>query len=137
MNALPPSDSVRRAVYAAAGCACVAVGAVGAVVPVLPTTVFLLAASFLFARSCPELQARLLGRGRLGESLRRFEETRAMPRRAKAHAVATMWGGIALGAWLTRGLPPWVALALVALGLAGSAAILFAVRTERAYSSST
>ena len=44
-----------RVVLIVAGCLCVALGAVGVVLPILPTTPFLLAAAFCFAKSSDHL----------------------------------------------------------------------------------
>ena len=50
----------RRLLLAGAGVLAVGLAALGVVVPGLPTTVFLIAASYCFARSCPWLEERLL-----------------------------------------------------------------------------
>jgi uncharacterized membrane protein YbaN (DUF454 family) len=117
-----------RWLLAALGCVCVALGAIGAVVPGLPTTIFLIAAAWLFARSCPALERRLL-ESRLGGSLRRFRETGAMTPRAKATAVGSMWLGIGFSMALTVRNGWTLPLVLAGLGLIGSATILFWVRT--------
>ena len=124
--------SAYRWLLALFGCVCVTLGAIGVFVPALPTTVFLLVASWAFARSCPWLEERLLG-GRLGASLRRFRETRAMPARAKAAALGLMWAGIGLGALRLKSFS-WGALGITALvfaGLIGSYVITCHVRTLR------
>ena len=107
---------------------CVGLGAVGVVVPGLPTTVFLIAASYLFAKSSPEMHRRLLEHKQLGPYLTRFAEERAMPARAKVTALAMMWTGIGVSSALAGF--QWVLLvALLAAGLTGTAVILFYVRT--------
>ena len=54
------ASPLRRGLLAAAGVLAVALGGIGAFVPGLPTTIFLIVASYCFARSCPWLEARLL-----------------------------------------------------------------------------
>jgi hypothetical protein len=58
-------------------------GLVGAFVPLLPTTVFLLIAAWAFARSDPRWHRWLRQHARFGEAIRAWEEHHAMPRRAK------------------------------------------------------
>jgi hypothetical protein len=70
----------RRRLFLALGGACVGMGTIGIFVPGLPTTVFLLAASWLFARSSPRLHRRLTESSRLGPYLRMAREG-SMPRR--------------------------------------------------------
>lgn len=92
----------------------------GVVLPVLPTTPFLLVATWAFARSSPQLDAWLRGHPRLGPPLAAWESRRAVPRGAKAVA------GISLpGSWLTLlfgGAPTAV---LVGAGAAMLAAIIW------------
>ena len=73
-----------------------ALGVVGVFVPGMPTTEFVLAASYLFARSSPRLERWLESNRWFGPSLRRFRETRGMPRQAKLIALASMWTGLSL-----------------------------------------
>lgn len=62
----------------------------GVVLPLLPTTPFLLVATWAFARSSPRLDAWLRAHPRLGPPLAAWETRRAIPRHAKAIAVVTM-----------------------------------------------
>jgi len=122
--------SLARWLLASFGCLCVALGAIGVVVPGMPTTVFLLIASWAFARSCPWLEERMLG-GRLGASLRKFRESGAMPLRAKFVAIASMWTGIGVSTFgIARsggGLPSIATL--IALGAVGTFVLAYRVKT--------
>jgi len=73
----------RRPLYLALAWACVALGLVGVVVPLMPTTVFLIIAAWAFARSDPRWHRWLRQHARFGEAIRAWEEHHAMPRRAK------------------------------------------------------
>ena len=83
-----------KTLYAALGVLSLALAIVGVFVPGIPTTEFVLAASYLFARSSPRLQRWLESNRWLGPSLRRFRETRGMPRQAKLLSLASMWTAI-------------------------------------------
>lgn len=65
-------------------------GALGVVLPGLPTTPFLLVAAWAGARGWPALEARLLDHPRYGHLIRDWRERRAVPRRAKWLATALM-----------------------------------------------
>ena len=94
-----------RLVLAAAGVVCVALGAIGVVVPGLPTTVFLLAATFLFARSCPWLEERLIHNRLFAPFLGYLYGSTPMPMKAKVVTMCVMWASVAVSVLLLgRGL---------------------------------
>ena len=119
----------RRILLAALGVVCTGLAALGVVVPGLPTTVFLIAASYLFPRSSPRLERALRANRLFGPFLRRLKETGgAMSRRVKATALLSMWSGIALSCVALAGFAALQAVT-VTLGLAGTATILLRVPT--------
>ncbi len=73
-------------------------GALGLVLPVLPTTPFLLLAAACFARSSPYCHERLLNIGVFGSLIRNWQETRSIPRRAKLMAIFSimLMGGLSV-----------------------------------------
>ena len=82
-----------RRVYLVLGLTFVALGFVGAFVPVLPTTPFLILAAACFARSSRRLESWLLDHPRFGPLLRGWRERGAIPWRAKLMSLA----GIGIG----------------------------------------
>lgn len=84
-----------RWALAGAGLGCVGFGAVGVFVPGLPTTIFLILATWCFTRSCPWLERKLV-RSRLFKPFHWALDTGApMPRRARIISTVMMWAAIA------------------------------------------
>ncbi|KCZ90662.1 YbaN family protein [Hyphomonas johnsonii] len=97
-----------------------ALGAIGLVLPVWPTTIFWIAAALAFARSNPAWAAWIYARPGIGEPIRTFAEHGRMNMRSKAAALS----GMALAAAGTIFLfwqMPWAmagSLGLLAIGAA-------------------
>lgn len=100
----------------AAAWLCVAIGLVGAVLPVLPTTPFLLLALWAFARSSPRFHFWLLNHRIFGPSLAAWESHRVIPVRAKVLAVTGMTFGMVYVTVLSAA--PWYAVAAMSAVIA-------------------
>ena len=109
---------MRRHIWTAAGLFFVGVGAVGAVLPLLPTVPFLLLALFCFARGNPVWEQRLLDHPTYGPLLLDWRQRRAIPRRAKWAALIAMAVSV-LVTGMTAGWP-WVLIPVAVMALSGT-----------------
>jgi hypothetical protein len=122
-EASAPRSNLRRWLLAAAGMLLVGLGALGAVLPGLPTTVFLIGASWCFARSCPWFEERLIRIPLFRPFQRYLEPGTRMPRRAVVTTLVVMWLAVGSSSLLlaTRGEGrPVLAAVVLVLGLVGS-----------------
>lgn len=79
-----------RGLWLTAGMLFLGLGLLGVLLPVLPTTPFLLLAAACFARSSPRLHGWLLGHPLFGPPIRNWEENGAISAKAKRLAVGSM-----------------------------------------------
>lgn len=116
-----------RVAFVCLGCLMLALGIIGAFLPVMPTTIFLILAAWCFGKSSPRLEAWMLDHPRFGPGLRRWREEGAVPRKAKLMAVSGMSLGYALF-WIEA--KPGLPLASVVAVFMVSAAIYVVSRPE-------
>lgn len=106
-----------RALLIAAGVISMAMGLVGAFVPLLPTTPFLLLSAACFARSSGRLY-RFLHENRLfGEYLRRYRDGQDMARSHKFGVLTLLWFTLFVSAWLVGREQPFALVVLAAVGV--------------------
>ena len=91
---------MKQSGYLLLGWFCLGLGAIGLFLPVMPTTIFVLVAAWAFARSSPRLHLWLREHQHFGESLRHWEDHRAMPRKAKRIALLMLVVSYAVTAYL-------------------------------------
>ena len=95
---------MKKPVYRILGLCSVGLGVLGAFLPLLPTTPFLILAAYFFSRSHPEWEARLLAHPKVGPAIRAWRDHGAIPPgRAVAgdqrrHRLADLAGAVALPA---------------------------------------
>lgn len=107
------------------GIICIGLGTLGVVTPGLPTTPFLLAASWLLYRSSPRLQRWLL-ESRLGGYIRDYEKRGGMRPKSKLFAVLFMLTMVACS--IIFFIPNLVADVVVGVaGIVGSLVVIFKV----------
>ena len=109
------------------GLSATAAGIAGIVLPLVPTTPFLLLAAYCFARSSPMLHNWLVTHPTLGRPIDDWQRHRAIGRRTKVISIAIMV--VAYVGSVAAGFPPWI-LVLQAAFLVGAAAFILS-RADR------
>ncbi len=107
-----------RKVYLAAGVVSLLLGAVGVLLPLLPTVPFMILAAYCFGRSDPRIERWLLEHRHFGPAIRQWRERGAISRKGKTAATLAFAVSIALALILAPF--PW-ALAPVAAALVAGA----------------
>ena len=74
----------------ALGFFCLGLAVLGAILPVMPTTCFVLMAAACFAKSSPRFYNWLLASRVFGPMINQWQTTRSMPKRAKIMAITTI-----------------------------------------------
>lgn len=106
-----------RILWRVAGALALVLGVIGIVVPVLPTTPFILLAAMCFARGSPELHRWLLASATFGPMVREWDEHRSIPYRTKLFAIGLMSVSLATSiVFFVR--PAWLQTVLALLGVA-------------------
>lgn len=109
------SPLVRYALIAL-GTLCVALGVIGAFLPVMPSTVFFLGAAACYARASERFYRWLVTHPQIGPTVREWQRHRSIPWRTKLYAIALM--SLTLGSSIVFFVePPWLKLTLTAFGV--------------------
>ncbi len=120
------SNPIARTLWIILGSALVAIGAIGAVVPGLPTTIFLILAAACYIRSSQNLYDWLISNKTFGPYLKDYREGKGMPRNAKILAISmiVLFAGYA-ALFAIENL--WVRVMVAVTGLIGIFYVLFKV----------
>ena len=106
-NLLIPSSITRtlhKVTLSACGLLALALGLIGVVLPLLPTTPFLLLAAFCFFHGSARLHCWLESHPWMGKQLRLWREQRAISRTVKLSAIIYLWLtiSISIGFFVTQ-----------------------------------
>ena len=122
-----------RAMWLAAGLCLVVLGVIGALLPIMPTTPFVVLAAACFSRSSPRFYNAVLSHRVFGPLVYRWRETGTISRRVKVVAIVVIVVTFSISLSLfIPGVAPKIALASVALAVS----VWIASRPERPRSSS-
>jgi len=114
----PISEKLKRWLFVVTGSIALAIGIIGVVMPVLPTTPFLLLAAFCYLRGSRHLHKTLLCNRFVGNYIRNYLEGRGMSLKMKIWTLSLLWIALLLSAALaTDNLVIRVILAVDLIGV--------------------
>jgi uncharacterized membrane protein YbaN (DUF454 family) len=113
--------TIKRAIWLCVGGIALALGVIGIILPVLPTTPFVILAAFAFGNGSPRLQKRLHDHAVFGPIIADWNATGAIAPKYKTIAVVMMTA--ALGASILMGMRPMV-IAIQATCMIGAGAFV-------------
>ena len=120
VDGLNEPRTFRQTLWLAAGFLCIATGIIGMVLPLLPTTDFVLLAAYCFSKGSRKWELWLLNHRWFGPIVREWRSTGSIPLRAKIASSAMLLVAASWGAWMlpsrSAWLPPLICL-LVAIYL--------------------
>ncbi len=118
-----------RILFLSLGIFCVIAGIIGIFLPVWPTTPFLLAAAFCFAKSSPKLYYHLAHNEYIGSFLRNYREKCGVPRIIVFRAFAFLWLTLGISIFFTEN--NWLRILLFLIGTAVSIHLFCLKRSAR------
>lgn len=111
-------NAMKRLLLTTLGSAALLLGLLGALLPGLPTTPFILVAAYCYAQASPRLHRWLQANPLFGPMVRDWEKNRSLSRRTKLIALGSMALMVGFSIWQFTGHPWWQGL-LALLGLIG------------------
>ena len=127
---LPQATGLKRVLFVVGGFFFIGMAYLGAILPGLPTTPWVLLASYCFARSSPRLQRWLWYSPFFGVLIRDWYHHRGMRRSAKITAVCMIVVACTCSIVFAN-IPDWLRIVIGCCGLTGMSVVTFLVRTVR------
>jgi uncharacterized membrane protein YbaN (DUF454 family) len=91
---------IRKAFLIFFGTVSVGLGLVGMILPLMPTTVFLLLAAYCYGRSSERFHTWLLNNRFCGQYIRNYQSGLGISMRQKISTIAMLWASIGLSIWM-------------------------------------
>jgi uncharacterized membrane protein YbaN (DUF454 family) len=97
-NGTQRPTSPKRILFIVAGTICLGLGALGIILPLLPTTPFLLLTAACYMRGSDRMYQWLLNNKWFGKYIRNYREGKGIPLRGKISAIVLLWTTISFTA---------------------------------------
>ena len=85
------SNRLKRGLFVVAGTASLALGCVGMVLPILPTTPFLLLSAACYYKGSERMHRWMLNNRWFGSYIKNYKEGRGLPLKTKGFTLALLW----------------------------------------------
>lgn len=120
--------NIKKLIYIVTGCITLGIGAIGAVLPILPSVPFLLAAAYCFGRSSEKLHNWFIGTGLYKKNLESFVAGKGMTRSTKIKIMVTVTILMTIG-FIMMSRVPVGRIALVVVWVFHTIYFVFGVKT--------
>lgn len=117
INSKVKKQKIIRVLLLVAGTFFLALGAIGIVLPILPTTPFLLLSAACYLRSSVRMHNWLLHNRWFGEYIRNYQEGKGIPLKTKVLALTFLWVTILCSAFIALDEILIAQVALLAIGV--------------------
>ena len=114
---MPDTTPARRAAFLVGGYVALTLGLVGIVVPLWPTTCFILFSAWCFSRSSPTMHRWLHENRLFGAQLQHYRDPGVITMRLRNGSVIMLWGAIGSSVLLIVNMM-WLKVALLAIAAA-------------------
>jgi uncharacterized protein len=108
-------NPIVRVLLKVAGFTCISLGTLGILLPVLPTTPFLILAAICFSYSSEKFYKKIINHPKFGRSVLNYLEGRGIPKKAKKVAVTLLWISLMLSVSLVTLF--WLKVMLPTIGI--------------------
>ncbi len=115
MKKIKKKGTIKRIALAITGSISLLLGAIGIILPILPTTPFVLLSAACFSLSNPRMAGKLEKSRIFGSYLRHWRTHEGVPRKTKVRAVLWLWLGLGFSAAMVR-----TPLVIIILGTIGT-----------------
>lgn len=106
---------MKQIIYITLGTIFVGIGAIGIILPVLPTTIFLIIASLFFVRSSPKLHKKLMNSKTFGPLISNYINHRGITKKDRIKSLTTIWMLIIISMIFVQNLTLILILLIVAI----------------------
>ena len=109
--------NIKRSFFLTLGSVFLGLGAIGIVLPILPTTPFVIVSAFCFANGSKRVEKWLLNNEYFGSYIENYRNKTGVPKSVKIKSIVFLWMMLAISALITKNLLIAIMLIIVGIGV--------------------